>query len=83
MRIYKFSTPSCTWCKVVAPHVEEYAKANNLEIIEVNADAEEGKDQELTIKHNVMGVPVVILADEGAVTQKLTGFQEIMSFVKE
>lgn len=80
MRLLKFSTPTCTWCKVVAPHVNAYAEEHGLEVIEVNAEAEEGIDKELTSKHEVMGVPVVVL--EGDTTQKLTGFQEIMSFVK-
>lgn len=33
MKILKFSTPDCQWCKVVAPHVEAYAKETNSELV--------------------------------------------------
>lgn len=79
MKILKFSTPTCTYCKITSPQVNEYAEKHGFEVIEVDAS----EDTETAGKYEVMSVPVVVLiADTGDVT-KLTGFGEIMSHIKE
>lgn len=85
MQIYKFSTPDCSWCKIVAPHVEGYAKEHGMELTEVNADADTGTDQdkELTGRFGVMSVPTVIIEDNHKEMVKATGYGEIMQLINE
>ena len=81
MKIIKFSTPDCTWCKVVAPHVEEYAKAHDMELVDVDAES----DEATAGKYGVMGVPVVVFEDTetGAEMARAKGFPEIMQLIKQ
>lgn len=88
MKILKFSTPSCTYCKVVSHLVDGYAKNKGYEVQEVNADSDtnDDKDKELTEAFEVMSVPVVVLGIEGDKIEnatKLTGLPEIMSFINQ
>lgn len=77
MRIVKFSTPSCSWCKVVAPHVEKYAQEHGMELIEVDAEA----DKATAERYGVMTAPVVVFEDGDKVMAKATGFPEIMKLL--
>lgn len=81
MKIIKFSTPDCTWCRVVDPHVKNYAKAHELEVVEIDAEA----DEETAKRYGIMGVPVVVFEDieTGAEMARAKGFPEIMSLISE
>jgi thiol-disulfide isomerase/thioredoxin len=80
MKILKFSTPDCSWCKVASPHVNRYAEENDLSVEEVDASVNTMKRDQ----YDVMTVPTVIIADDlGNPLQKLTGYPEIMAFINQ
>lgn len=79
MRIIKFSTPACSWCKVVAPHVEGYAKKHDIAVVDVDAEA----DVTTAEKYGVMTVPVVVFEDGDNILAKAQGFPEIMKLLNE
>jgi thiol-disulfide isomerase/thioredoxin len=86
-RILKFSTPTCTYCKITSPQVNEYAEANGFEVLEINADSESNSNihKQYTELYDVMSVPTIVITEElQPIKQatKLTGFGEIMSFIK-
>lgn len=81
MKIIKFATPDCTWCKVADPHVKNYANEHGLEVVEVDAQADEATAN----KYGIMGVPVVVFEDTetGAEMARAKGFPEIMALISK
>lgn len=80
MKILKFSTPSCTWCKIASPHVNTYAEEHKLGVEEVDASVNTLKRDQ----YEVMSVPTVVIVDDlGNSLQKLTGYHEIMAFINQ
>ncbi len=55
-----YSTPTCTYCKMVKGFLEE----NNIEFTDYNVAEDADKRQEMIDKSGQMGVPVIFVDDE-------------------
>jgi len=79
MEILQFSTPDCTWCKVVTPHIEAYANEHGVKLFHVDAI----KDKKLADAYGIQTAPVMIFEEGGNVLAKAVGYAEIMKLLNE
>lgn len=77
MKILKFSQYNCAPCKAVNPVVAEFVTRHNAEYEEINCEDE----PEIAGKYNIMGVPVVIVIDNGT-EKRYTGERDILTNLK-
>lgn len=73
MVIAKFQTKSCVICRRIEPGLKAVAEGLKDQVGVVDVDAEE--NAELAQRHNVLGVPTLILFREGAELGRRNGFQ--------
>ena len=71
MEIKVYSTSACPWCV----RAKDFLKANNIEFKEIDVGADKEAAQEMIEKSGQMGVPVIIIADDGEETI-IVGFNE-------
>ena len=71
MEIKVYSTSACPWCV----RAKDFLKANNIEFKEIDVGADKEAAQEMIEKSGQMGVPVIIIADDGKETI-IVGFNE-------
>lgn len=79
MNLLQFSTPDCSWCKVVTPHIEAYVKEHGIK--HVHFDAIE--DKITASAYDVMTAPVVVIEEDGKVLAKAVGYAEIMTLLNK
>ena len=64
----------CGPCKMLAPHVEEFAeKHSDIKVGKVNIDEE----RDLAIKYQIMSIPTVILFEDGKPVRSHIGFTDL------
>jgi len=61
MQIKIYSTPTCPHCVTA----KEYLKEKNIEFKEVNVAIDQKAAEEMIQKTNQMGVPVIIIEEDG------------------
>ena len=67
-----YSTPACGYCNIAKSFFEE----NNIEYTAYDVAEDEGKRNEMVEKTGQMGVPVIIIGDEGAEPEIVIGFDK-------
>ena len=71
MKIVKiYSTPSCGYCKMA----KEYFTENKVAYTEYDVAADEEKRNEMITTTGQMGVPVIMIGEEGAAPEIVIGF---------
>lgn len=71
----------CGPCKMLSPQLDAFAKDSDVKVIKVDADA----FKSLTDKFTVMGLPTLVLLQDGAEVKRTTGFKrknELETFTK-
>ena len=68
-----FWAPWCGPCKMVAPELEAVASEyeGKAIILKVNVDEQQG----LATKHNVMGIPTLLLFKDGKEAERIVGYR--------
>lgn len=57
-----YTTPTCGYCKAA----KEFFQENSIEYSEIDVAADQGKAREMIEKSGQMGVPVIMIGEEGA-----------------
>ena len=65
-----YSTPTCGYCKMA----KEYFTENSVAYTEYDVAADEEKRNEMITTTGQMGVPVIMIGDEGAAPEIVIGF---------
>jgi thioredoxin 1 len=63
--------PWCPPCRMIAPILEEIHQEFELKIVKVNAD----ENEDFISKFQVLGIPTILLFQEGQIVERITGFQ--------
>ena len=71
MNVKVYSTPSCPWCV----KAKEWLKENKVKFVEVDVAEDEKGREEMIEKSSQMGVPVIIVENEGKETV-VVGFDQ-------
>lgn len=81
MKLLKFSTPACNYCKIISPNINAYAEAKGYEVEEVDAS----KDIQASREYGILGVPAIVILDEAGeqVGDTLIGAPNIMQYINE
>ena len=67
-----YSTPTCGYCKMA----KEYFTENKVEFTEYDVAADEEKRNEMVEKTGQMGVPVIVVSEEGSEPEVIIGFDK-------
>lgn len=67
-----YSTPTCGYCKMA----KEYFAENNVEFEDYDVAVDAEKRNEMVEKTGQMGVPVIIIGDEGEDPEVVIGFDK-------
>ena len=65
-----YSTPTCPFCKMA----KQFLKEKGITFTDVDVAADEKKAQEMIKKSGHMGVPVIVVADDGGKEEIIIGF---------
>ena len=71
-KVTVYSTPTCMYCKLA----KDYFDKNNIEYEEVDVAQEQERAEEMVQKSGQMGVPVIIVAEEGKDEEVIVGFDQ-------
>ena len=71
-KVIIYSTPMCGYCKIA----KEFFQENNVEYTEHDVAADEKKRDEMIEKTGQMGVPVIMIGDEGEDQETIIGFDK-------
>lgn len=67
-----YSTPTCHYCQLA----KEFFKENNVEYTEYNVAEDTDKRKEMVDVTGQMGVPVIMVMEEGKDPETVIGFNE-------
>ena len=67
-----YSTPACGYCKMA----KEFFAENNVKFEDYDVAVDEEKRKEMVDKTGQMGVPVIMIGDEGAEPEVIIGFDK-------
>lgn len=71
-KVEVYSTPTCGYCKMA----KDYFTENKVEFVEYDVAADEIKRNEMVEKTGQMGVPVIIVSEEGSEPEVIIGFDK-------
>ena len=71
-KVEVYSTPTCGYCKMA----KEYFTENKVEFVEYDVAADEEKRNEMVEKTGQMGVPVIVVTEEGSEPEVTVGFDK-------
>ncbi|MBC8497099.1 MAG: thioredoxin [Chloroflexi bacterium] len=76
-----FTAVWCGPCKMLEPIVKELAEdwAGQVKVVKLDVD----HNQELAMQYQVMGVPTLVLFQDGMIKERLTGYRPKKQIVKK
>lgn len=67
-----YSTPTCGYCKMA----KEYFTEKGVEYVEYDVSVDEARRNEMVEKTGQMGVPVILIGEEGGEAEVTVGFDQ-------
>ena len=71
-KVIIYSTPACGYCGIA----KDFFLENKIEYTEYDVAADEERRNEMVEKTGQMGVPVIMIGEEGEESEVITGFDK-------